>query len=212
MSNEEIYIRHHKERKKEGKALLKNERGAFLRHAIGTGKKVLDIGCRDGALTREYSTGNKVLGVDIDPGALEEAKRNLSIDTFKMDLCGEWNLPEKNFDAVVAGEVLEHLYYPKYIIKEVCRFLSDDGIFVGSVPNAFSLANRIRLFFGMKEKTPLSDPTHINHFKYSELKSILKEGFKEVSIIPLGKFTFLDKIFPGYFSYMLLFKASKPRR
>jgi 2-polyprenyl-3-methyl-5-hydroxy-6-metoxy-1,4-benzoquinol methylase len=205
---EQTYIYHHTKGGRRGRTMFGEQRGVFLREAIGTGKTILDIGCRDGELTREFYKGNKVLGIDIDLEALAKIKQELGIDTDKIDLHGNWNLPTESFDVVVAGEVLEHLYYPQIVLGKVADVLKSDGILVGSVPNAFSLINRTRLFFGIKKGTPLNDPTHINHFKRSELERLLKEQFANVEILPLGKYAWLDKFFPGFFSFMFLFKAS----
>src|SRR3989344_7967159 len=154
---DKIYQSHHSSGNRYDRSLFKNERGAFFIRHIGTGKKVLDIGCRDGVLTSTYCAGNTVLGIDIDSAALETAKRNLGIDTMQFNLTDDWPLPAASFDVVVAGEVLEHLYFPEKVIERVARTLKPNGIFLGSVPNAFSLKNRIRLFFGRKRNTPLND-------------------------------------------------------
>lgn len=205
---EQTYIHHHTKGGRRGRTMFGELRGVFLREAIGTNKTILDIGCRDGELTKEFYKGNKVLGIDIDLEALAKIKRELGIDTDKIDLHGNWNLSADSFDVVVAGEVLEHLYYPDIVLGKIVGVLNKEGILVGSVPNAFSLINRFRLFFGIKKGTPLSDPTHINHFKRSELERLLKERFSNVVISPLGKYAWLDKFFPGFFSFMFLFKAS----
>ena len=52
----------------------------FREWIVGTGKDVLDLGCRDGALTRAYIDGNEVVGVDVDREALAEAAK-LGIET-----------------------------------------------------------------------------------------------------------------------------------
>lgn len=207
----EIYKEHHTSGDRRGFSIFKDERGAFLRKNIGINKKVLDIGCRDGVLTKTYCEENYVTGVDIDNDALCIAMEDLGIDTKQLDLYSDWELPENHFDAVVAGEVLEHLYYPEKILEKVVKVLNKDGVLLGSVPNAFSLKNRIRFFLGNKKDTPLHDPTHINHFSRNELKSLLEKYFKEVNIYPLGRYTFLDKIWPGMFSFILLFKAKNKK-
>ena len=209
---EHTYQTHHTTGHRRGTTLFGGIRGEFLRSRIGTGKRILDIGCRDGELTREFYKGNEVLGVDIDREALLKLERELGIKTKHMDLHGEWDIPEGTFDVVVAGEVLEHLYYPERVCAKVCRVLVKDGVFLVSVPNAFSLANRVRLFFGKKSGTPLADPTHINHFSRKELAHLLKNNFKEVRITPLGKYAWLDRFFPGFFSFILLFEASSPKK
>jgi 2-polyprenyl-3-methyl-5-hydroxy-6-metoxy-1,4-benzoquinol methylase len=204
---EETYISHHTQGGRRDTTMFGKQRGEFLRSRIGTGKKILDIGCRDGELTKEYAAGNEVLGLDIDTEALNKAKQKLSMLVQKADLHADWGVERGVYDVVVAGEVLEHLYYSEVVIGKVKNALKQDGLFIGSVPNAFSLINRVRLFFGIKKGTPLSDPTHINHFKHSELHALLKKHFTEVSIVPLGKYAWLDKYVPGMFSFMLMFEA-----
>jgi len=202
-----LYEEHHASHRDPGFSVLKEDRGRIFSKMIGSGKQVLDIGCRDGALTSFFINGNNVVGIDIDNFALSKA-RDLGIDTLEMDLYGDWNkLDGRRFDVIVAGEVLEHLYYPEKVIKVIKDHLSDDGVFVGSVPNAFSFKNRLRYLFGSKKHTPLSDPTHINQFGYRELKNLFKKEFRHVEIIGLGRYSLLSKFFPNFIAFDLLFKV-----
>lgn len=210
-SLEQIYRSHHAASRGEDFALLGEERGAFLREHIGRGKRVADIGCRDGALTSTYAEGNQVVGVDIDAEALARAESRLGIETLQLDLNGPWNLKEKSFDAVVACEVIEHLYYPDLVIGKAASLLQGDGLLVGSVPNAFSLANRLRYLRKQKRFTPLSDPTHINHFTVSELRDLLSKHFKKVEVLGLGRYGYLAKKLPQIMAFDLLFVATEPR-
>ena len=192
-------------------AILKSERGSFLKNHIGTGKQVLDIGCRDGELTSTYYEGNTVFGVDIDKVALERAQEKLGIDIKQMDLHADWDLPESQYDVVVACELLEHVYFPKRIIKEVHKVLKEDGFLIGTIPHAYSLQGRIKFLLGIKSGTPLEDPTHINHFSHREFKKLLESEYREVvmdEIVP-RKYTWLSKILPFYFAHDLLFIARK---
>ena len=211
-SIQKIYQDHHLNNRPQNFSILEKERGDLLKKYIGKGKKIIDIGCRDGTLTKHFIDDNDILGVDIDIKALHEAEMNFGIKTIHMDLNGDWNeLGDKKFDVVVAGEVLEHLYYPEKILKSILRHMNSEGIFIGSVPNAFSLKNRIRYLFGSKKWTPLSDPTHINQFSYGELNDILKKQFNDVKIIGLGRYRKLSKIFPSLFAFDL-FWISKNKK
>jgi 2-polyprenyl-3-methyl-5-hydroxy-6-metoxy-1,4-benzoquinol methylase len=204
-----IYETHHKTRRQAGFSILKDERGNLIKDIVGSGKKVLDVGCRDGALTHYFCVGNDVLGVDIDTVALEKA-RELGIRVQVLDLNGPWReLGEEKFDVVVAGEVLEHLYNPQEIIEKVSGRLVDGGIFVGSVPNAFSLINRLRYLFGHKKNTPLSDPTHINQFHAHELEQLLRRHFRSVRIKGLSRFPTLSNLSPNLFGFDLFFICHK---
>ena len=207
-SLEKIYEDHHRINRMEGFSILEKERGELLKDAIGKRKTVLDIGCRDGALTKYFSQDNRVLGVDIDKNSLAKAKQALGIKTLLMDLNGDWcELGDRKFDAIVAGEVLEHLYYPEDVIKKIIGHLGKGGIFLGSVPNAFNLKNRMRYLLNRKKNTPLEDPTHINHFNYRELKNLLGKYFNKVEIIGLGRFKTLARLMPNWFAFNLFFKA-----
>lgn len=205
----EIYTHHHAHSRERGFSILKEERGALLKELVGKGKKVLDMGCRDGTLTKYFIEGNQVLGLDIDQNTLNEAAK-LGIETKIVDLNGEWlELNGRKFDVIVAGEVLEHLYYPEKVAARTAEHLLPGGQFIGSVPNAFSLKNRLRYLFGSKRYTPLSDPTHITQFNVSELEIILKKYFRQVKIIGLGRYQKLAKFSPNLFSFDLFFVAEK---
>jgi 2-polyprenyl-3-methyl-5-hydroxy-6-metoxy-1,4-benzoquinol methylase len=205
-----IYKEHHKNNRKADFSILEEERGELLKEFIGINKNILDIGCRDGTLTKYFVKGNRVLGVDVDENLLNKASENLGIDTLIMDLNGEWgDLNGKLFDVIVAGEVVEHLYFPENVIKKAHDHLEKGGLFVGSIPNAFSLKNRVRLSMGHKKGTPLEDPTHINHFSMAEFKNILSKRFKNIRIIGLGQYKKLAQLFPDKFAFVLFFVAEK---
>ncbi len=206
----DVYRYHHKRTEKTEFSILEKERGALFRQWIGTGKKVLDTGCRDGTLTQYFSRGNVVLGVDIDPTMLEHCRKKLAIRTKLMDLNGEWNIKEK-FDAVVAAEVIEHLYYPDVVCKKVASVLKPGGIFIGSVPNAYNIKNRLRYLFGRQKNTPLEDRTHINQFSYNWLTEVLKKEFSQVHVTGMagGVSDTIAKAFPNLGSFMLVWRCVK---
>lgn len=206
---ENIYRSHHATRRGQDFVLLGGERGRFIADHVGTGKRILDIGCRDGALTASFAPGNTVLGADIDSEALARAQERLGIQTVQIDLNGVWGLGTERFDAVVAAEVVEHIYYPEKVFEKVHQVLVPGGVFVGTVPNAFSLANRVRYLLKQKKNTPLMDPTHINHFVVAELSRLLAERFVDVEIEGLGRLGILAKQFPQAFAFDLAFVARK---
>lgn len=208
MSTEKIYSEHHKKERGAGFVLMGKERGEFLFGAIGTGKNILDLGCRDGSLSRYYHKENKVLGIDIDSDSLQRAHSAIGIETQQVDLNGDWPFGKEIYDVVVAAEFLEHIYYPEKVIQKVGEVLKTDGLFVGSIPNAFSLKNRVKYLLGIKTGTPLSDPTHINQFSRKEFLGLLKDNFKNAKVVPIGRFAALDKILPGLFAFIYMFVAS----
>lgn len=211
-SLEHVYREHHSTRRGEFFLVNGDVRGNFLKERMGQGKRVLDIGCRDGALTGFYSEGNDVLGVDIDSEALARAKEKYGITTVHADLNGDWPV-EGPFDAVVACEVLEHLYYPDQVLKKIFGTLKPGGVLLGSIPHAFSLQSRARLMLAKKQGTALQDPTHINHFWGPDFKRLIEDaGFVDVEVIDIvsNKFKLLSRIFPYYFAHSFVFSARRP--
>lgn len=126
--------------------------------------KILDIGCGDGgfsALLGKACGAREVYGVEISEKGVEMANKN-GVKALKCDI-DEENLPFEDayFDAVFAGEVIEHLFDPDHFLNEIHRVLKVDGIFVLSTPNLASLYNRFALLFGFMP-FPLSGSARVN--------------------------------------------------
>jgi methionine biosynthesis protein MetW len=145
----------------------------FRRYVGGPGRRVLDLGCRDGALTRAYLEGNDIVGVDADREALAEAEQ-LGIETRWADLDQPLDFADASFDVIVAGELLEHLRDPERLLAEIRRVLRPGGTFVASVPNAYRLKGRLRFLAG---RAPESDPTHLQMFSPADVRALLA-GFE----------------------------------
>ncbi|MEK9160531.1 MAG: class I SAM-dependent methyltransferase [Patescibacteria group bacterium] len=210
-SLESIYHEHHTKRRGEFFIVNGEARGRFLKERVGKGRRVLDIGCRDGALTGYYSEGNEVTGIDIDSGALVRAKEKYGITVMHADLNGEWSVTP-GFTTVVACEIIEHLYYPEMVFKKIHAVLAPGGVLLGTIPHAFSIQCRLRYLFATKKGTPLQDPTHINHFTVRELRTLIEgAGFKNVRIetITAPKWALVSWLFPYTFAHSLMFSADK---
>jgi SAM-dependent methyltransferase len=171
---ERYYQRHHAGEtgmKRYGFTFGGDERADWLRKRIGTGRDVLDIGCRDGTLTSYYAKDNRVVGIDLDEQALNDARARYGYEVHRINLNLEpLPFPDARFDVVVAGEVLEHLQFPDEAVKEIHRVLRPGGRFVGSVPNSFRLRNRLKFLMGREYET---DPTHLHQFSPQTLRRLL---------------------------------------
>lgn len=201
----ERYRRHHRQEKQEF-VFGGDERGALIASLVGgPGQRVLDVGCRTGALTQYYAAGNDVVGVDVDRDALERARERLGIETVWSD--AEEGLPfdEASFDVVVMGEILEHLADPAAAVGNVRRVLRPGGAFIGSVPNAFRLKSRVAYARG---RYPVDwDPTHLQLFTPEALRRLL-ERFEAVEIrFAVGRFT---RLHPRLLANVQVFSARKP--
>src|SRR5260221_2897445 len=120
---DETYREHHETRRSPDFVFGGAERADVFRKWVGgPGRRVLDLGCRYGAMTRAYAEGNDVVGMDVDKEALAEAAK-LGIETLWGDATEPLPVPDGSFDVVVAGELLEHLVLPGTVIAEVLRVL-----------------------------------------------------------------------------------------
>jgi methionine biosynthesis protein MetW len=181
MSLSERYEAHHRERRDEGDFVFVPERIPLFQAAIGRGKRVLDLGCRAGAVTRHFLDGNEVVGVDVDRAALEKAAA-LGIETVQADVEAALPFEDESFDAVVAGELLEHVRFPDELVAEARRVLRQGGVLVGSVPNAFRLQSRLRFLRG---RAPEDDPTHLHMYSPADIRGLL-DGFGAVRLEYVG--------------------------
>ncbi|MFC1912155.1 class I SAM-dependent methyltransferase [Chloroflexota bacterium] len=115
--------------------------------------RILDIGCGDGQFTSRLFQVPKVkeiYGVDIVENHVDMARAR-GIKAYKIDVDSD-NLPFKSgfFDAIVCGEVIEHLFDPDHLLDEIYRVLSNTGFCVLTTPNLAALYNRICLLFGFQ--------------------------------------------------------------
>ena len=175
------YEEHHREYRDEGDFVFVPERIPLLVAAVGRGKRVLDLGCRSGALTRHFLEGNSVVGLDVDANALEKAAA-LGIEPVQANVEEPLPFDDGSFDAVVAGELLEHLQFPDALVAEIQRVLRPGGVLAGSVPNAFRVQSRLRFLRG---NAPEDDPTHLRMFSPAALRELLA-GFERVELSFVG--------------------------
>ena len=202
MSLQERYEEHHRERRDEGDFVFVPERIPFFVEAIGRGKRVLDLGCRSGALTRHFLEGNSVVGLDVDAAALEKA-RALGIEPVQANVEEPLPFEDASFDAVVAGELFEHLRFPDSLVAEIERVLRPGAVLVGSVPNAFRLQSRLRFLRG---RPPEDDPTHLRLFSPDMIRGLLR-GFDDIRIDFVGGR--YAKLSARLFARDLVFRASR---
>jgi len=203
---DETYRHHHETRRSVDFVFGGSDRSALFHEWVGgPGVRVLDLGCRYGAMTRSYAEGNHVVGMDVDREALAEAAR-LGIETLWADATEPLPLPDETFDVVVAGELLEHLPFPERTVAEARRVLRSGGFLVGSVPNAYRLRNRLVFLLG---RPPEADPTHLHMFSPTAVLELLA-GFEEPELrYVAGRFTPLHH---RLFGKVVAFRARKPQR
>lgn len=134
------------------------------------GKKVIDVGCGDGALAGCLAKmGAEVTGVEPEKTGRELAKMAFerhSLDgTFVEKLT---NLDDNSFDVAVCSDVIEHVREPEQLLHAIRRVLKPGGMAIVTTP--------IRL-----TETPL-DLHHVQEFFPSQFQFLMDRFFIEVKI------------------------------
>ena len=114
---------------------------------------VLDLGCGRARLGLDVERlGYTVTGIDNSPVACTTARGRISevieLDFMNPDAVAA-ALSERQFDWIMAADVLEHSAEPGTALRFYRRFLKPDGKLIVSLPNVAVWDNRFRLLLGV---------------------------------------------------------------
>lgn len=147
-------------------------------------RRVLDVGCGAGALgaALREERGIEVAGLELSPQAAARARERLDhVLEANLDDLRELPFDHGHFDAMVFGDVLEHLHDPHRLLRALRPWLADDGALVCSVPNVGHWSVVVPLL--AQDRWPyadagLLDRTHVHFFTLTEAEAMLREcGF-----------------------------------
>jgi O-antigen biosynthesis protein len=153
---------------------------------VGRDKKVLDVGCAQGFLTRAISEDyhGVVDGVELDPASADQAKKHARrIFVGSIEDQAVLKLLTDKYDVILFADVLEHLRDPLATLKAAKGFLAGDGYVVASIPNVANWRVRFGLLFGRFEyqDTGLLDRGHLRLFTLKSVKQMFQDaGYKIV--------------------------------
>ncbi len=144
----------------------------------GRGRRALDVGAADGFLSELLTArGWSVTALERDP-ALAARARGRCKEVMVADL--EEAAPQLHglYDAIVYGDVLEHLRAPLPVLVRLNRALAPGGTVVVSVPNVAHLWIRLSLLCGHFEYADrgILDRTHVRFFTRRTLLQLLDQA------------------------------------
>ena len=132
-------------------------------------RTLLDLGCWVGFLLSEaQERGWAVTGVEPSAFASAFARERLGLDVRTGDLF-ETELPLGHYDAIVMGDVIEHLPRPGEALDRMAALLRPGGIAWMALPDAGSLVAR-----GMRRRWWSVIPTHVQFFTRRSLRTLLE--------------------------------------
>lgn len=171
-----------------------------LKSSLSFEPPVLEIGCGDGQFTGLVFS-QVATAIDINPRAVERARREAAyLDVRCMD-AGEMSFPEGSYGTVFANCVLEHIPGLQRILSESCRVLRPGGKLLATVPlvemNEHLLVRSSR-YADLRQR----QLSHVNLMSPAQWRSTLvAAGFSDVSMYPYlfgGDVRFWDSLdFPG---------------
>jgi 2-polyprenyl-3-methyl-5-hydroxy-6-metoxy-1,4-benzoquinol methylase len=147
------------------------------------GIRFLDIGCGEGTLGQQVRhLFDEIHGVDISGTALDLA-RTRGITAHRVNLNTE-PLPYEQgfFSAVASLDVIEHVFDPVRLVREIRRVLSPGGYAIVSTPNIRKIQRILTLIRGHFPRTSYDpvgfDGGHLHYFTSHDLANLLThQGF-----------------------------------
>ncbi len=198
---------------------------------------LLDIGSSTGIITHFLAPYfKKVVGIDIDEGAIEHAKKTFQQGnlTFEQGDSMKLNFPANSFDIVICAQIYEHVPDPQKLFQEIYRVLKPQGVcFLAAVNKFWPIEPHYNLPFLSFLPKPLANyyikltgkaesyyETLLSYWQLKDLtkdfvcieytEKILKNPKKFGFNIPaLGVFSYLGKFFAPTIFWVLVKPGSK---
>lgn len=161
------------------------------RHQAGlslvTEEPILDVGGGDGlflTLLRERKGFTRLTLLDISPVAVEKARQK-GIDAHVADITKPFPFPDNTFGTACALDVLEHLYDPLSVLREMARVARWVVIVV---PNFHYWKDRAYMLIGKVPFQCKPKRGHVHWFNYRILQEIVAQAGLEVDAFVSGGF------------------------
>ena len=180
----------------EVKALL----AAHARGRGGARARVVDLGCGNGYVTHRLAdAGYDVVGLDTSADGIEAARKAYPGVRFEVASIYEDGLADAAggpADAVIALEVVEHLFYPRKLFEKGRALLRDGGVLIVSTPYHGYVKNlAISLLGGWDRHWSVGwDGGHIKFFSQRSIQRMANEaGLHTIAQQGTGRIPYLWK-------------------
>ena len=149
----------------------------------GESLEILDVGCSAGYLG-EYlrHQGHHVTGLDVTPEAIAKAVEFLNeAYCMKVEEFFAQN-PDRCFDVVIFGDVLEHVTNAEEVLRQTLKRLKPRGKVIASIPNVAHVAIRAMLLAGRWDYSDLGllDRDHVRFFTSESIDQLFQDSGFEI--------------------------------
>ncbi|HEU4510848.1 MAG TPA: bifunctional glycosyltransferase/class I SAM-dependent methyltransferase [Pyrinomonadaceae bacterium] len=145
-------------------------------------QQVLEVGTATGYLSSEMAKrGCVVTGIEQDPEMAKIAEKHCR----KMFVGDVENLDFSQlgtYDAIILGDVVEHLRNPREFLQKTGKLLNAGGKILISLPNVANIWVRLNLLFGRfnYSRVGILDESHLRFFTLETSKKIARDSGLEV--------------------------------
>jgi SAM-dependent methyltransferase len=127
-----------------------------------------------------------MVGIELNAEAAREAGRFYDrVIVADIESLEELDYPRGHFDAIILGDILEHLRDPASTLERLSRYLDDRGFVVCTLPNVAHFYNRLMLLMGRwdYEDYGILDRTHMRHFTVATAKQLVQDAGFRITLV-----------------------------
>ena len=199
---------------------------------VGQGRRILEVGCATGYMTRymREELGGRVVCLEIDASAAAQAaqysERMIVGDIEQLDLAEL--LAGERFDVIILADVIEHLKDPAPVLARLGDFLDAEGYMLLSIPNGAHGSIALEVLDGdwQYRREGLLDRTHLHFFDKDRMLRLFDEtGYLVAEVdrvlihprdtemktawdkYPREVTAYLEKVNPEFQTYQFVVKA-----
>ena len=138
--------------------------------------RVLEIGCACGATLLKIKSKYKnaeIYGIELDEHSAKIAKCFADVRAENIENAN-LSYEEEFFDYIICADVLEHLYDPSLVLKNLKKYLKKDGQIIASIQNVMHYSVIKDLLGGnwSYKDSGILDRTHVRFFTINEIANL----------------------------------------
>ena len=165
----------------------KGDRQDMLRYVPPFSKRILEVGCGEGAFAQLLLNENReIWGVELNEVAAKKASEVLYkvyVDAIENVIN---DLPDKYFDLIIFNDVLEHLIDPHEVLAKIRQKLIIKGKIIASIPNlrfAKVMFNLIVKKDFTYTEMGILDSTHLRFFTVKTMRDLFRESGYQIDLV-----------------------------
>jgi len=154
---------------------------AIIHHIPGNAELILDVGCGNGWVAKHFlPEGKKIVSMDISiTNPVKVLKENPG-ENHAAVVADAYHLPFKKntFDAIIASEIMEHVYDPQLFITNLMEVLKPGGRLIITTP----YNEKIEYFLCVHCNKPTPKHAHLHSFNEKNIIDFIPKEYTDYKI------------------------------